>query len=139
MTLIENYGLSQEQVAERVGRDRSTVANTLRLLTLPEEIQEEIGIGGISAGHARAILMVERPDDQKALGRAIQKEGLSVRATEMRARRMSRPKKGRQTRLDDVFIQSIAEEFTRNLGTKVVIRPRRNRLDKNCPPREECV
>jgi len=125
ITLIENYGLSQEEVGKRVGRDRSTVSNTLRLLTLPDELQEEIGIGGISAGHARAILMLERSDDQKALGRAIQREGLSVRATEVRARRMSGFKKGRQNRQHDVFIQSIAEEFTRNLGTRVVIRPRR--------------
>ncbi len=125
ITLIENYGLSQEQVAERVGRDRSTVANTLRLLTLPDEIQEEIEIGGISAGHARAILMLGSPDDQKAIARAIQKEGLSVRAAEMRARKIRGPIKGGQNRQHDVFIQSIAEEFTRNLGTKVVIRPRR--------------
>ncbi|MEE9519022.1 MAG: stage 0 sporulation protein J, partial [bacterium] len=66
-----------------------------------------------------------RPDDQKALGRAIQKEGLSVRATEVRARKMRSPKMVGQNRQQDVFIQSIAEEFTRNLGTKVVIRPRR--------------
>ncbi|MFQ5893296.1 MAG: ParB/RepB/Spo0J family partition protein, partial [Nitrospinota bacterium] len=123
--LIETYHLSQEQVASRVGRDRSTVANTLRLLTLPPEVKEEIAQGALSEGHARAVLMLADPADQKALAGAIQEEGLSVRAAEARARRLRRPRAERPRREPDVFIQAVADEFARALGTKVVIRPRR--------------
>ncbi|MFQ6672085.1 MAG: ParB/RepB/Spo0J family partition protein [Candidatus Tectimicrobiota bacterium] len=123
--LIEAYGFSQEQVADRVGRDRSTVANTLRLLTLPPEVQEVIAQGALSEGHARAVLMLADPADQKALAGAIQEEGLSVRAAEARARRLRRPRAERPRREPDVFTQAVADEFARALGTKVVIRPRR--------------
>lgn len=126
VTLVETYGLSQEQVAERVGRDRSTVANTVRLLSLPVEVQRAVEDGALSGGHARAVLMLSDPDDQRDLVRAIQKEGLSVRIAEARARRLRGPKRGpRPPRQPDVFIQAVSDELARALGTKVVVRPRR--------------
>lgn len=123
--LIETYGMTQEQVAERVGKDRSTVANTLRLLTLPEEIQREIASGVLSEGHARAVLRMPDAEGRMELARAIREEGLSVRAAEARARKASQPAKPKQARQRDVFIQAVADELARALGTKVVIRRRR--------------
>lgn len=127
VTLIETYGLSQEQVAERVGRDRSTVANAVRLLALPVGVKAAVARGALSGGHARAILMLSDPDDQRALALAIQQEGLSVRAAEARARGLRRPKKegARPPSQPSFFITAVSDELARALGTKVVIRPRR--------------
>lgn len=88
--LIEEFELTQGEVAERVGRDRSTVANTLRLLSLPEEVQEMLAEGGLTAGHGRAILAVEGEERRRSLAREVVEKDLSVRATERRARRMVR-------------------------------------------------
>lgn len=123
--LIEKYGLTQEQVAERVGKDRSTVANTLRLLSLPPEIQQEIATGSLSEGHARAVLRMPDAEGQQSLARAIRDEGLSVRAAEARVRRKIQPKKVGSHQQRDVFTQAVADELSRALGTKVVVRRRR--------------
>ena len=80
--LIDEFGYTQEQVARRVGRSRPAVANLLRLLQLPGEIQAWVRDGNISAGHARAILVLNNPDAQVALARRIMTEGLSVREAE---------------------------------------------------------
>lgn len=124
-TLIESYGLTQEEVAERVGRDRSTVANTLRLLTLPAEVQEEVAQGRLSEGHARAVLRLADRDAQMALAQAIREEGLSVRSAEARARSITKPRAQKPRPEEDVFTQAVADEFARSLGTKVIIRRRR--------------
>ena len=124
-TLVETYGLTQEEVAERVGRDRSTVANTLRLLTLPEGIQQEVAVGTLSEGHARAILRLADPEGQLALARAIREEGLTVRAAEARARSAKGARAAGAPRRQDVFTQAVADELSRALGTKVVVRRRR--------------
>jgi ParB family chromosome partitioning protein len=84
--LIDGFGLTQNQVAGRVGRSRSTVANSLRLLTLPAEVQEMLASGALSAGHARAVLSVDSEAERLKLARRIAKEGLSVREAERRAR-----------------------------------------------------
>ena len=123
--LLETYGMTQEQVAERVGKDRSTVANTLRLLSLPEEIQREIASGALSEGHARAVLRMPDAEGRMSLAKAIREEGLSVRAAEARARKALQPVKPKAAREKDVFIQAVADEMARALGTKVVIRRRR--------------
>lgn len=80
--LIETLGLTQETVGERVGRDRSYVTNYLRLLKLPEDLQELLQAGRISTGHARTLLGVHQPDIQRRIARRIIEHGLSVRATE---------------------------------------------------------
>jgi len=88
--LIDGFGLTQSQVANRVGRNRSTVANSLRLLTLPQDVQNMVGSGSLSAGHARAVLSLESDLDRIRLAQEIAKSGLSVREAERRARRGSR-------------------------------------------------
>ena len=80
--LMEECQLKQEELGERVGKDRSTVSNYMRLLRLPDEVQLGLKINKISMGHAKAILSVEDPDEQIALYRRIEKENLSVRGAE---------------------------------------------------------
>jgi ParB family chromosome partitioning protein len=82
--LQDDLHLTQEEVARRVGRDRSTVANTVRLLRLPREARELVDRGEINAGHGRALLALERPEDQIALAREAARKGLSVREVERR-------------------------------------------------------
>ena len=87
--LTEEFGLSQEGVAKRVGRSQPSVANTLRLLALPEEVQKSVDSGRISEGHARALLAVRDRQKLLAVWKAIEERGLSVRQTEMAAKRLS--------------------------------------------------
>src|SRR3972149_2720178 len=77
-----NFGLTQEQIAKKVGQDRSTIANTLRLLDLPEEVQDSVSRGTISMGHARSLLSLKDPKKQISLSERIAKEDLSVREVE---------------------------------------------------------
>jgi ParB family chromosome partitioning protein len=110
--------MTQEELGRRVGRDRATVANTLRLLKLPREVQDAVADDRITAGHARAILQLETPAAQIALFRRILRDGLSVRAAESAAQRLAKPGGGRVRR------GAIAadEDLSRALGTKVRIR-----------------
>lgn len=85
--LVESFGLTQQEVAERVGRDRSTVSNTLRLLKLEEEIQAMLADGRLTAGHARALLSLADPAARRRLAEEVVSGDLSVRATEERVRR----------------------------------------------------
>lgn len=84
--LMDEFGLTQDQIASRVGRSRSAVANTIRLLQLPVAIQRMIVEGLLSAGHGRALLAIENEDDQRALADEIVREQLTVRAVEERLR-----------------------------------------------------
>jgi ParB family chromosome partitioning protein len=84
--LVDEFGLTQSQVAGRVGRDRSTVANTMRLLGLPEAVRNLVAAGAITAGHARALLGLSDQDRVIDLARAAAKDGLSVREVERRVR-----------------------------------------------------
>ena len=94
--LQQKHGLSHEEIAERLGLDRSTVTNTLRLLRLPPEVQQMIAEGAISAGHARALLGLESAAAQLQLAHLIVKQGLSVRQVEnLVALRGSKPAKER--------------------------------------------
>ncbi|HEV7682782.1 MAG TPA: ParB/RepB/Spo0J family partition protein [Pyrinomonadaceae bacterium] len=84
--LIETLGLTQETVAERVGRDRSYVTNYLRLLKLPDDLQDLLQSGRISTGHARTLLGLDQPDIQRRIARKVIEQDLSVRATEQLVR-----------------------------------------------------
>lgn len=84
--LIDNYGYTQAKLADKLGKSRVYVANTLRLLALPDEIQSLIAKGGLSAGHGRALLMLDNVDDRLLLAARVQDEGLSVRQTEALAK-----------------------------------------------------
>ncbi len=120
--LIEEFGLSQAQVAEKVGKDRSTVANSLRLLKLPEFAREDIIEGRLTPGHARAILMLDDAALQKTLRDEILAKGLSVRQAESLARRLAKggsaPKKEQSI---DPDVARLCEELSRRLSSKVRI------------------
>lgn len=86
--LLDEFGLTQDAVAERVGRSRSAVTNTIRLLQLPPTIQQHVADRALSAGHARALLAIESARDQESLATRIVEDGLSVRETEDAVRRL---------------------------------------------------
>jgi ParB family transcriptional regulator, chromosome partitioning protein len=88
--LIESIGLTQEMVASRVGKDRTFIANYLRLLKLPDDLQDLISEEKISVGHARALLMAENSDIQRRIARSIMEMSLSVRETEKAVKRINR-------------------------------------------------
>lgn len=118
--LLEEFGLTQEELAERVGRDRSSIANTLRLLRLPKQIQEDLAEGVLTEGHARALLGLQRERDQLKARDQIVKDGLSVRATEALVKRLKEPR-GLAGAKTDPNLQALEEDFQEALGTKVRI------------------
>ncbi|NIP83806.1 MAG: ParB/RepB/Spo0J family partition protein [Gemmatimonadetes bacterium] len=121
--LVDEFGLSQQQVAEAVGRDRSTVANTLRLLQLPVSVRRLLEEGSLTAGHARALLGLEDGRQMAELARRAAEEGWSVRDTESRVRK-DRPKakRGPKKRKEDPAQKELEKELERSLGTQVRIR-----------------
>jgi ParB family transcriptional regulator, chromosome partitioning protein len=118
--LIDEFGLTQEQVARKVGRARSTIANSLRLLELDPVVQAAIADGRISEGHARAMAGLAGPAQAGLLDTVIAR-GISVRQTEELARRLGRPKPGPSgmTRPADPDSDRVEEDLRRALGTKV--------------------
>ena len=118
--LVDEFGLTQEQIATRVGRSRSSVANSLRLLGLPEEIKVPLAQGRISEGHARAILGLTDPETQLLVLKAIFQRSLSVRQTEELVRRLSAEKPAKP-RAKEPPMETTALEtaFRGALGTKV--------------------
>jgi ParB family chromosome partitioning protein len=132
--LMEEFHLTQEEVAHRVGKSRPVVTNLLRVLNLPEEIKEEVDRGNISVGHARALLSLETPDQQLELARRIMRQGLSVRETETLVARLPEralqedspsPQEEKPPVRPDVHVSALEEELTRALGTKVRLLPRK--------------
>ena len=124
-TLTERFGLTQEEVSRAVGKDRSTVANLLRLLKLPPSLRRLLEAGELSGGHARALLSVEDPVRAANLARQAVKEGWSVREVERRARgsapwAVSRAAKIRPTR--DPVVLALEETLRERLATRVKIR-----------------
>lgn len=123
--LIETLGLTQETVAERVGRDRSYVTNYLRLLKLPDDIQQLVQVGRLSTGHARTLIALEDADVQRRLARRIIEQDLSVRATErlVRGRLEDRPGKTKRGAVEppDANVRAAETRLRRQLGTQVRI------------------
>jgi ParB family chromosome partitioning protein len=117
-------GLTQEEIARRVGRDRTTIANTLRLLRLPRELRELVARGALDAGHARALLALDATEDQLALGREAARKGLSVREVERRVALVRAPRGGRGAARKDPNTAAAEERLRRSLGTRVEIRRR---------------
>jgi ParB family transcriptional regulator, chromosome partitioning protein len=93
--LLEDFGVTHEQLASRIGRSRPVITNTIRLLKLPVAVQRRVAAGVLSAGHARALLSLDDPSAQEELAARIVAEGLSVRATEEEAITLSRAESGR--------------------------------------------
>jgi len=123
--LAEEFSLSQQQIAEIVGKDRSTVANTIRLLQLPASVRQLVGEGKLSAGHARALLGLEHDHRLVAIAEQAAVEGWSVREMEERVARARGPRKATRgasgKRLRDPNEQLLEEELQRVLGTEVRI------------------
>ncbi len=131
--LIEEFKLSQEDVARMVSKDRATVANHIRLLKLPKEIKAAVIDGRISAGHARALLGIENTLAQMELFTQVLQKGLSVREAEERVKAVVSGKKlvkTGKTRLKDPEVASLEEELRRILGTKVEIVNKRGNKGK---------
>src|ERR687889_960291 len=122
-SLIESLNLTQEMVAQRVGRDRTFITNYLRLLRLPEDIQRMVETETISMGHARALLGVDEPEIQRKLAKEVSEKGLSVRQTE---RAIKRIVEGAETETvtaakDDPNFKAAEDKLRRKLSSKVHI------------------
>ncbi|TAN37951.1 MAG: ParB/RepB/Spo0J family partition protein [Nitrospirae bacterium] len=117
--LMQDFGLTQEELSDRVGKERATVANYLRLLKLPDEIKAMLYAGSLSMGHARALLALDGRSAQVEAAKKILKAGLSVREAEALAKKVSRPKKAGSGR--DPQIASLEDKLIRQLGTKARI------------------
>jgi ParB family chromosome partitioning protein len=127
--LMEMANLSQEQIAQKVGKDRSTVANAVRLLKLPEEARTALENGTISPGHARALLSLVNVSDQQVLLRRIADNGISVREAEEMAGDLNQGKKGARPagrsapdRRSAPDIRALEERLIERLGTKVEVK-----------------
>jgi len=118
--LVEEFGLTQEQVAERVSKSRVAVTNTMRLLRLPAEVKQALADGSIREGHARALLALPSAEAQIAALKAVVRQDLNVRQTEEMVRRLLAeppPQKAEQPVSPEA--QSLEREFRDTLGTKV--------------------
>jgi len=116
--LADDFGLSQEEIAAKVGRDRSTVANALRLLTLPRAVREALISRQVTAGHARALLQLQSRREQVEVCERIVRDGLSVRAAEKLCAER-RPKPARPVKERDAHLVALEESLQERLGTKV--------------------
>jgi len=123
--LQEETGATQDTLAKRLGKDRSSIANLLRLLKLPASIQKDVINGQLSMGHARVLAGLKTRQEQKALRDMILKKGLSVRQAEslVRKRKTFTPSGKKRAELD-YYMQSLSDNLKRSLGTKVDIKKR---------------
>jgi len=125
--LIQEFALTQEEVAERTGKDRTTIANSLRLLRLEQTIQDMIEEGRLTAGHARALLSIDDPKERYDLARRISRGGMTVRQVErLAARGSARPKSAPTITVVDPNTRAAILEMERKFGTKVFIQPLRS-------------
>ena len=123
--LMEEFHLTQENIAKRVSKSRAAVTNAIRLLRLPQEIREMLIYGDLTEGHARAILGLPDAENQLKAAHAVNKGGLSVRDTEKLVREMLNPKVPRKKETDpqsDLIYRDLEEQMKQVLGTKVAIR-----------------
>jgi ParB family chromosome partitioning protein len=125
--LIDSIGLTQEMVAERVGKERSVITTSLRLLRLPSDVQSSIAEGLLSAGHGRALLMANDPDAQREVARNAIESGWSVRETERAIKRIRRPggssETEKATKVLDANVKAAQTRLMRALNTNVKIHP----------------
>lgn len=130
--LIDDFGYTQREVAESVGRERATVTNLLRLLRLPASVQGMLNRGELSMGHARALLGISQPREMTEMARRVVDEGLSVRAVEERVRRGQQggQEKKRDREAGTAHLRHLEEELQRALGTAVRIRAGRGQTGK---------
>jgi ParB family chromosome partitioning protein len=123
--LIDDFALTQEQVATKVGKERSTVANSLRLLKLPLSVRTMVEEGRIGMGHARALLGLQSPEDLEMCARAVASEGLSVRATEALVRKRLRPPSAKPApAMKSASVRDVENRLTKALGAAVSLQER---------------
>ena len=125
-TLAETYGMTQEEISLTVGKSRSAVANSMRLLDLPDPILTMVAAGELSAGHARTLLGVKDPDDMLVLAQVAAEEGMSVRRLEEEVKRINRkkPKKDEEPEVEPLvnYTREIELRIQRHLGRKAKIK-----------------
>ena len=128
--LIDEFHLKQDEVAERVGKSRTAVTNSMRLLKLSEKVQQMLIDEMITAGHARAILAISDKEKQETVAMKVFDEKLSVRETEALVKRMLEPpkaeKKSKFTTAEDAIYESLEEKMTSIMGTRVQIHRKKN-------------
>jgi ParB family chromosome partitioning protein len=127
--LIIDFAFTQDHLAHQIGKKRSTVANYLRLLTLPPLIQESIAKNEISMGHAKAVLSLDQEDQQALLHELILRDGLSVRAAEEGAKRIGEKAKKRKLNYvsRDFYLEQLTDKIRERLGTQVFIQSKGKR------------
>jgi ParB family chromosome partitioning protein len=123
--LHEEFGLTQEEISRRVGKERSTVANFLRLLKLPESVKNLLAAGRLSMGHARALLALDSAKKQEQLADRVVKRNLNVRQTELLTSETAAKTADAKVKEKDVFTRDAEDKLTRTLRTKVDIDRRR--------------
>ena len=123
--LGEDYQLTQEQIAEAVGKDRSSIANYVRLLKLPQEVRASVGSGALSMGHARALLGLPDDSSQLRLARDVVAKHLSVRETEALVKKASEPVRIKPAADKDVHTRAAEERLRFALGTRARINRKR--------------
>ncbi len=125
--LIREFGLTQEQASERLGKSRSAVANTLRLLALPEKVKDLVMRDKMSAGHARALLGLRTEEDINAAAQTVLGEVLSVRDTERLVKEFYNAKKKVEPKEKSIYLIEIEDKLKQHLGTKVAIVEKENK------------
>lgn len=117
--LLKEFSLTQEDLSQRVGKDRATVANYLRILKLPDAIKTMLNEELLSLGHAKALLSVEMKQKQIEIAKEIVKKGLSVRETEALCKKLSQPKQVAKKKENSPEVADLEHKLTSSLGTKV--------------------
>jgi ParB family transcriptional regulator, chromosome partitioning protein len=125
LRLIDEFHLTQEEVADRTGKDRATIANSVRLLHLEEPILDLLEEGRLSAGHGRALLAIAEPKDRLELARKVARGGMTVRQVERLATRGAKTKHDPAVASADPNTKWAIEELQRKFGTKIVLHPLR--------------
>ncbi len=123
--LSDEYQLTQEQIADAVGKDRSSIANYVRLLKLPQEIRTAVGSGALSMGHARALLAIADESSQLRVSREVAAKNLSVRETEALVKKTTHPVPAKEPAEKDVHTRAAEERLRFALGTRVRIERKR--------------
>jgi ParB family chromosome partitioning protein len=139
--LREEFSLTQEQIATAVGKDRATVANSLRILRLPLSVKNLVREGLLSGGHARALSSLGSPDEQQGLAEEVIRRSLSVRQTEARVAAATAGPRIRRERRRDPFTRDAEEKLARRLRTRVrIVRRRRGgRIELGFASEEELI
>lgn len=129
--LMQEFQLKQEEIAERVSKNRTTITNSMRLLNLAQNVQQMLAEGRISSGHARALLTVENPTTQLALAQKIEQEKLSVREVERLVKQLGKEKKETKKKPGDETLELIFRELEERMKTAMGTKVNISRKDRN--------